>query len=270
MLDKSFVESIGTLKEESLGVQITEAPKEPSGAYWIKTKDGNPERIIPLANPFRTHAAGDLDTLADLADEAMATGKRPEFWYSRSLISLVIDPFERRHIVKFPLAISPQLATLAKFEANPTPHNQQKLIKVLKTTFHDSLIGTDLMDLLRRVVVSVNTDSEQTATRRNLGKDAEARLGEGKVLPEFLDFKVPVFASGSLSSVVATVRCDFELDPSGGTAVFYITPCAGKVESAISSGEVQLAGFLSSLMKARGRTSGDGAAATYGLYLGSH
>lgn len=257
MVTDEFLKHFADIAGKAAGPPVVHDSAEPAHVYLLRDCDGNYQRVEATAPP-QTHTPADLDTLAELAAEVVGTVP-PDLWYSRAAVVLVLPGRDRATL---PLTLSPQLQRLAEWEKGVTL-NQAAIIRALTVIFPDNVQGVEVRELVRKVQVNVQTTAEQGPNRRSIGKEAEAKLGEGNTLPSVLTFTVPVFAQGSLSGVRAQVPCAFDLDPSSGTAAFTITPHAGAVEAAVTDGERQIGSRLRGLMNAR-KVEPD----AYGLYYG--
>lgn len=265
MLDKSFVEAIAQKAVEAAGIRIAKPSEEPDYVYLVVGPDGVVKREEAAIGP-REHMAADIETLCRLASEKVAEGKRPEFYFDREGIHLVFDPEYRRHYAWMDLSQSPQMVALVDFEINAKSFDQASIIRILRTKFK-GMVDVDLLQLARKVQVNSSAMTEQTATKRNLGREAEARLNDGTALPDYITFTVPVFSEGALrKTVTATVEAAFDLDPNGGNPKFSLTPVAGQTEAAITFGEQRLGELISDTMSVGFKVDPE----QYGLYRGKH
>lgn len=265
MIDAKFIEEIAKNAVKAAGPVSFKPDAEPGHVYLLRQQDGNYRRITAERHPNRYHASS-LETLAGLAGEQIDDGVRPELWYGRTEINLVMDPdSESPNMALLPVGFSPQFRMLESWEKSLTTHSQNALIRLLRVVFPDSVMGADLEDLIRRVKVTVSTNSDQQRAKTSLGKSVEAQLGDTNGLPDYVRIQIPVFADATLFGALATVSCAFDFYPE--EKLFSITPIAGSMERAAMEGEDYLASRLTDLMDARGHKD---CGVTYGLYRGRH
>lgn len=241
MIDKGFIEKVAELGVQSATPKVIHPEAEASHVYLIAKADGTVERHEAPDGP-RRHATSDIDSLCALAAESVAAGKRPEFWYDRKGVQVILDPANRRNFAHFSTSLSPQIGELARFE-NKAKLTPADLIRAVRVVFR-GMTDVDVLDFARKVRVNVSSAAEQTATKRSIGRDAELQLGDGKTLPDTITFDVPVFAQGSLQYVTATVETSLEFEENGGSPFFLILPLAGAIERAVTRGEGKLADLI--------------------------
>lgn len=275
MFTEGFIKEIERLSRAGQAPQAFRPSGMPDHQILVRSSDGGVE-LVKLDELPRNHVVSDLESLCKLCaencgdltdDDTKPVTNRPELWFSRDGVELVIHaPGDRRDRASFGLTYSPQLVQLQNFEQYKSKMTQKELIRILRVTFKKALAG-DFLDTVRRIQMATNLSAEEQQTRRNIGRAAEATLGGGKEVPNELTFNVPVFAEGALADYKATVDCVLELDLDGSEPKFSIIPMAGEVEAAVTRVEVAIGARLSDLMltKHLKKTPED-----YGLYLGDH
>lgn len=240
--------AVSELAKQADRKEVLTVPSEPSDVYFLLDADANYVRRVAEPPPEK-HKPASLDAVADLAAKY---GVGSQVFFSRAAVTLVYKDAERRSRATLPLALSPQLLKLAEWERSKAGMTQAALIAAFKQTFPDNIEGVGVVEMIRRIKITVSTAAEQTKTARSIGKAAEAQFGDNNEIPDNIRFKVPVFANGALSAIVAVVQCAFDMDPSSGAATFQIVPCAGQIEAAITLGEQTIGARLGELLAARG------------------
>lgn len=265
MMDEKFVNAIAEKAVGAAGPVVVKVDAEPGHVYYMRDGAGNYDRIVAKPKP-RRKIANDLDTVADLAGEAVTLDVphciAPEIWYDRSGVVVVELPQDNPAPSTSTLRLtpSPQLAMLASWERTATHHNQTSLIRTLRVMFPGMVAGVDLEDLIRRVKVTTNTTSDQGRTRASVGRAIEAQVGESNNIPDYVKFQVPVFAEASVA-VTAEIMAAFDFYPE--EKLFSLSPVVGSTEKAFDAGEGFLDSRISELMTERGYEIGQ-----YHLYFG--
>lgn len=264
MMDEKFVNAIAEKAVGAAGPVVVKVDAEPPFIYLLRDSNGDYARIMSHPKPRCTRPK-DLDAIADLTAAAIAAKaasvKDPEIWYDRSGVTLVDSPgLIGTDTHKLALIPSPQLALLSSWERTATHHNQTALIRILRTVFPDMIFGINLEDLIRRVKVTTNTSSDQGRTRSSIGRAIEAQVGESNDIPDYVKFKVPVFAEAAVA-VTTDVMVAFDFYPE--EKLFSLSPVVGSTEKAFDAGETFLDARISDLMTERGYEIGH-----YHLYFG--
>lgn len=204
--------------------------------------DADIEGAAPLP---RNHNVEDFETLAAVT----AHGESAVVWANRSAVVLVLDNKDmRRNTAKVSLAYSPQLAALQSLGENGKDFDQKALLTWLRTKFSEHITPATLVDNLRLMRVTTNTEGvgELQRTKVSVGKSAMAEFHGVDKLPEWVTFTVPVWQGKFGCMVTITVALD--LDPEKPS--FKLTPKAGAIETAIQGAELALCEALRKVMPA--------------------
>ncbi len=220
---------------------IVRAESEPAHVYYIRQPDGSLSREHAIAPPVK-QIAHSLATIAQVARDEIDVGG--EMWFSSSGVTLR-HGIDLRQTTTLPLLLSAQLRQLVAWRDQPSHLTQADLIRVLRTTFRDSLSAApQLIDILRKIKFNSGTqiNAEVGHGRASLGKEIMGEVTGSGLIPDYVRFNVPLFANACLRSVRANVEC--ALEPNASTGQFQVIPMPAQIEDALDVGTTAIGAIL--------------------------
>jgi hypothetical protein len=208
---------------------VTVAP-EPAHVYYIRRPDGSLEQRV-AAPPLRQHTAYSLTTVA-----AIAAVEAGEVWYGLAGVVLRHGT-DLRDKTTLPVLLSDALRQLVAWREGKAALPQADLIRILRTTFFDSLsLAPTLIDVLRKIRFNSGTvvNAEVGHGKASIGKELMGEVTGTGAIPEYVRFNLPVFANACFRPIRANVECALEPDASRGE--FRVIPLPGEIEDAIDAG----------------------------------
>lgn len=190
----------------------------------------------------RQHTALSLESLvAAVTRDGESEGQpyKPAIWFSRHGVVGFYDDGDRRDRVTMPLGFSPQLLWLLAMDKQPKAITQRDLIFTLRTLMKRCLAPAGrLIEILRQVDFKLTSEGGGTVGhgKVSIGKQMRQEMSGADVIPEYVVFSVPIFASSFDSRI--NIECALEPDPA--TQSFQIVPIAGAIEGAIEQAEQEL------------------------------
>jgi hypothetical protein len=238
-----FLAKIENLFNKAQGVQVLKPEGEASNRFYLHNHQSGQGEFHDIAAKPRQHAASDLTAVAEFAK----ANEGAAVWYSRNKVVCVADDSTfRRNTITLTLQPSVQVQLLQRLETNQHAYPQKEFVKLLRTTFANNLSG-NLLEIVRRVKFRVDQSGESVVAhgKASIGKSVEAELTGAGVLPEYVAFNVPAFASG-YQSLNHSVRC--ALEPDAATQTFQLIPIPGEVERVMCEAEAGIHDSLLSLL----------------------
>lgn len=230
---KELVDYLFQLGRQSETLKVSHPEAEPSHVYYILDPHGMHHRVEADPKP-RAHQASDLSAIIGFAVDC-EDGK-PEIWYSRKEVRVLLQRAKRRDYVTLPLRYSPQLLSLQSLEKGAAIlFSQKDFIRLLRVCLA-GCVPPALIDALRQIKFRINQtgESEVRHTKASIGRSLEAELQGSGTIPEEIRLTVPIF-DGFLVQQPRFVTCAIEVDPQAEK--FSLTPLPGQIEAAI--GEVE-------------------------------
>lgn len=230
---KEALEYTVQLGKHSANVILTSG-SEPDHIYFIRQTDGSLEKNYAEPKP-EAHSAYNLDSIYELGREHDLTAK---VWIDPGSVILVFRNDQRGRAV-LPLVRSEPFAQLIAFKNSSGGLTQKNLVRLLKSTFRDTLqCNPHLAESVSKVKFQtgqvINTDLGHG--KSSIGKELMGEVtGLGKNgIPEYVKFVVPIFKNPGLIAIHATIECSFDPDPDSGT--FAVIPLPNQIEAAIETG----------------------------------
>jgi hypothetical protein len=216
--------------------RIVKPDAEPSHIYFVRQEDGTLERREADPTPAK-HVACSLQAIVDIAKES-ATGPDDfaEVWYAPGQVVCTFGDHAMRNLVTLTVDYSDPMLVLMGWKKSASALGQAEIIRVLRTTFRDSLgrhVG--LVDVLRKVNFRATAETEGTVGhgKASLGKQITGEVTGLGIIPEYIRFDLPVFANPCFSNIRATIEC--ALEPDAGNGTFRVIPMPGQIETAQDS-----------------------------------
>ncbi len=227
MIDSDALQTLLDAARAGVTVNRIKDVPEPEGRYALQTPKG--VEFFTAQSPHRRHTALDLSAVVAFAERFAESA----VWYSRAGVVCVTKdmadyPYDR---VTLPLAPSAPMAVLQSWEGKVTELQQERAVRLMRTTFADCLANAgDLAKILGSVKLTVNKEQEGQIRqgKSSLGSKLTAEIDGYDTLPDFVTFSVPVFAAGILST--QPVKCALETFPASGAFAF--VPIPGQIEAA--------------------------------------
>ena len=226
---REALEYLFTAGRQSADV-IVKPEAEPPHVYYVREPNGKLTKWYADPPP-KSHTALSMATLVDTA-KGLVGPCNPSVWYSAESVVATLDR-DRRDRITLPLDLSEPFKLLRQWHANKPAISQADLIRALRITLADCLASSgNLLDIIRRVRFRTGSDTtaEVSHGRSSIGKALESEVTGTGILPEYVGFSVPVFATPCVAGIRAHVRC--ALDPDAATGTFRVIPIPGQLESA--------------------------------------
>jgi hypothetical protein len=209
-------------------------PGEPESVYYLRDADGNVSRH-DTEPPHRDHKAADLSAVVAFA----IANKDASVFYNRASVVCLLEDSIRRDRITLPLTFSPQLAEVLRW-GKALYASQGDLIRLLRTTFRNSMHGGDLfLKSIRTINFEAGSKlvSDQQTTKQSMTKEQIARLTGGADLPEEILLTFPIF-DGVWPQLQGTVTV--ALDTDAAKQQFILSPIPGDAETAIRKAEAEI------------------------------
>lgn len=233
-----------------------DVPKEPvvqdvyhDGNKYLFDDQAHKFNLIKQSSKRRLFKADDLASLVQLTKELgnVVAGERFELdcsiWISTDAVVLLLDNEDRRENVTLNLSPSAQMLTLRGMQPDKGMF-QREFVRMLQVVFQDCIVTPTVVSIAKNVKWTTGGDEDSTVEHKgvSIGKKNAALASGVDVIPEFVELKVPIFASHHHADLTATVKCYFEIDAEKKT--FNFLPCAKELPNAILSGQRQLRGLV--------------------------
>ncbi len=210
--------------------EVVKAPGEPDHLYYLRKPGGELVRTEAAPYPAK-HAANSLQAIIELAKREEAA----QCWHSTAQVRLNFGDAGRDYIA-LQLSLSDQIKQLISWRDQKQAATQAELIRLLRTTFRDSLsqAGT-LLESLRKVKFNLasQVSGEVGHGKASLGKEIMGEVTGTGLIPEYVTFNFPVFANPCLRLFRASVEC--AIDPDAASGNFRVIPLPGQIENAVES-----------------------------------
>ncbi len=244
MIDAAFVGAIAELTRRGDGIQVLKLSAEPAHVYLLRHPDGKVTREEAIPRPV-FHKPGSLKSLVQLAVLRYAdTSKVPEIWYSRSGVTVVFDPEERRDVAFMKLAKSPQFEQLENHGGKPMA--QAPFLRWLKVDLHGA-VPDPFIDGISIVKFRYNEQNEGTIKQgsKSVGRKIESELEGAETLVDGVSLSGQGFVGGPF---YAGVNAASEIEVVAKT--MQLTPFPGQLERALRRGEADVGREIESLLAA--------------------
>lgn len=222
---------------------IVKADAEPDHCYYLRSPDGSLEFQCAHPAPSK-HTALSLQAIADIAKLEGAG----EVWYSPNKVTILFGDAlrDRADLI---LVHSDQIKQLIQWKENRAALTQPELIRVLRTTFRDSLSSAPvLLETLKKIRFNTSSaiNAEVGHGKSSVGKELMAEVTGTGQIPEYVTFMVPVFANPFLAAIRFPVEC--ALDPDASTGQFRVIPLPAQIETALDYASNSIAGSLTAAL----------------------
>ena len=195
-----------------------------------------------LPKPPREHTIECLSEVGKIAIRFAA--EDPVVWVGESAVVVVIDDGGHRlETATLALETSDVFDRLCQLRDDPRSAwmNQKDFVRLLRIDLAGTLDPVVLLNAVRQIRWSSQTDSTVNRQRESLGSEISARCADGKDLPEEVDLRVPVYVTDECS-VIAKITCSVDVDPSEGK--LRLLPLPDAINSARSWALAQLANAI--------------------------
>lgn len=235
-----FMAGIGKKSAE----KIVRTDAEPGYVYFVRGEDGTLEKHEASPSPV-AHKAYSLQAIQEKAKEAKAA----EVWYSPDKVVCVFGDDVKRNTITLELKLSEPLAALIELKKTGKALTQPEIIRLMRTTFRDSLsqAGT-LVEVLKKVNFKATSESEGVVShgKASLGKSVISEVTGLGIIPEYVTFNFIVYANPCFKAIRGKVEC--ALEPDASNATFRIIPLSGEIENATDAALADVAESLESLL----------------------
>lgn len=242
MLKEALEYTVGLGKKSTEKIVKTDA--EPAHIYFIRGEDGTLEK--KEASPFPVaHKAYSLQAIVEKAKEAKAA----EVWYSPTNVVCVFGEDVKRDRITLDITLSEPLLALIQLKKTNQALTQPEIIRLMRTTFRDSLSQAgSLVEVLRKVNFKATAESEGVVGhgKSSLGKSIVNEVTGLGVIPEYVKFNFVIYANACFRSIRGTVEC--ALEPDASNATFRIIPMPGEIEKATDAALADVAEMLEGLL----------------------
>lgn len=228
---------------KKLSNRILKTDAEPGHIYYLRGEDGALTKVTADVFPV-AHKASSLQAIVEKAKES----PEAEVWYAADKVVCLFGADEaKRDRITLDLALSEPLAALIQLKQTKRQLTQPEIIRLMRTTFRDSLsqAGT-LVEVLRKVNFKATSETEGVVAhgKASLGKQITGEVTGLGIIPEYVKFNFRVYANACFSLIRGTVEC--ALEPDAGNGTFSIIPLPNEIENATDAALAEVAEMLES------------------------
>ncbi len=163
----------------------------------------------------RNHTLGHFDEVANVAGRFGEGDNKPVVWVGPEKVVVVIDDESHRlEKATLPLVKSEAFKRLESLRSAPAPAlmDQKAFVRLLRIDLAGTLDPGALLNMVRNVRWSSQSDGSIGRQRESLGSEITARCQDGKDLPEEVTLRLPVYITQG-ARLEKPVRCSVEVEP---------------------------------------------------------
>lgn len=229
--------------------KIVKTDAEPSHIYYIRGEDGTLTKTEATPFPVIGSKACTLQAVVEKAKGAEVA----EVWYAPAAVVCIYGDAAKRNRITLDLVYSEPLLALINLKKTKQSLTQPEIIRLMRTTFRDSLSQAgQLIEVLRKVNFKATSEVEGVVQhgKSSLGKQIMGEVTGLGIIPEYVKFNFQMYANSCFGLIRGTIECALEPDASNGT--FQIIPLPGQIEAAQDAALLEIGESLESFLKDSG------------------